>query len=43
MITLAAFFLFLVLGLPILFLLLLAAILFAWSSGATVLFDSFLV
>jgi len=43
MITLAAFSLFLVLGLPILFLLLLAAILFAWSSGATVLFDSFLV
>lgn len=43
MITLAAFFLFLVLGLPIIFLLLLAAILFAWSSGATVLFDSFLV
>ncbi|MAM09487.1 MAG: C4-dicarboxylate ABC transporter permease [Rhizobiaceae bacterium] len=43
MITLAAFFLFLCLGLPIIFLLLMAAIVFAWTNDASVLFDSFLV
>lgn len=43
MIALVFFFVFLALGLPIVFLLLLAAIVFAWSSGSTVLFDSFLV
>jgi tripartite ATP-independent transporter DctM subunit len=43
MITLVAFFVLLALGLPIIFLLLMAAILFAWTSGASVLFDSFLV
>lgn len=43
MITLAAFFLFLCLGLPIVFLLLMAAIVFAWTNDASLLFDSFLV
>ncbi|SDG03524.1 TRAP transporter, DctM subunit [Celeribacter baekdonensis] len=43
MITLAAFFIFLCLGLPIVFLLLMAAIVFAWSNDASILFDSFLV
>jgi tripartite ATP-independent transporter DctM subunit len=43
MITLAAFFILLALGLPIIFLLLMAAIVFAWSNDASILFDSFLV
>ncbi|WP_434287326.1 TRAP transporter large permease [Celeribacter sp. SCSIO 80788] len=43
MLTLATFFIFLSFGLPIVFLLLLAAIVFVWSNDASVLFDSFLV